>query len=285
MRQFNVLRPQNIDEALKLFVRYQEQGCLFLAGGTDILPLCRKGALAPSFLIDLTNLGLNTIRQTSSAVSIGTACTFCQVERSRLVERFFPALKQAGAAVGCVQTRNLATIGGNICSAVPSADSAPALLIAEAKLTAVSPGGERLIELSDFFFSSRQSTLHPGELVKEIMLPYPHPQTRSVFLKIGRRRALSLAIVNTALSLQIDQGKMRQVRVAVGACSPIPQRLKQVEEYLEGLSYTAVNSEELELLVAGELSPIDDLRASAQYRNIAAAALIRRGLKQLYAIE
>jgi CO/xanthine dehydrogenase FAD-binding subunit len=281
MNHFKILEPECMSEAFSLYEQHADAGCMFLSGGTDIVPLLRKEVVSSAFLIDLRKLGLDAITETPDGVEIGAACTLKKICASRLISYYYPAMCLAASSIGCVQTRGLATLGGNLCSALPSNDTAPAALIHSAKLIAESVDGIRIIEADNFFAGPRKSILLPGEILTKIILPTRKRDTISHFIKFGRRRALTLAIVNEAISAVVRDWRLSEVRLAVGACAPTPLRLYVVEEYLENRRFDDIDEKTVGALTRVALSPIDDIRASAEYRKVLASSLVCKSLRQI----
>ncbi|RPJ32148.1 MAG: xanthine dehydrogenase family protein subunit M, partial [Planctomycetaceae bacterium] len=231
MRSFEISFPSTVSEAVTFLGR---EGARPIAGGTDLLCHMRAGLLAPACLVDLSGLSLSYVRQHDGLVQIGAMTPCSDLVGSPLVRKQLPDLAEAAAQIGGVQTRNMATLGGNLCSAVPSADSAPPLLVHEAHVRIAGPQGERLLPLDRLFVGPRKTALQAGEFVVEIQVPVPQPRTGAAFFKLGRRRALTLAIVNAAarLSLGSDGETVESVCIAVGAVAPIPLRARQAESLL-----------------------------------------------------
>jgi CO/xanthine dehydrogenase FAD-binding subunit len=137
MKNFELIRPETLAEAFSVLKAKKEEKIFILAGGTDLLPVMRAGVLDVDYLLDITGLGFNEISETADGITIGALCTFKQVYTNPLVQKNFPDLCKAASSIGAVQTRGIATIAGNVCSAVPSLDSAPTLLIHEARFKLV----------------------------------------------------------------------------------------------------------------------------------------------------
>src|SRR5512146_2609943 len=178
-------------------------GAVPLAGGTDLLIHIRAGVKSPRHLVDLSGLGLSYVCQDNGLVKIGAMTTFQEILESDIVRRDLACLAESAAEIGAVQTRNMATVGGNICSAVPSADSAPPLLVLDAQLKIAGCQGERVLPLDRFFSGPKKNVLQPGEFLVEIQVPVPPARTGTRFLKIGRRKAMTLAVVNAAARVSL----------------------------------------------------------------------------------
>jgi CO/xanthine dehydrogenase FAD-binding subunit len=250
-----------------------------LAGGTDHYA-SRVGELRDEHILDLTAVAaLRGIRKERDGWRIGATATWSDVIRARLPPAF-DALKQAAREVGGMQIQNAGTVAGNLCNASPAADGVPPLLALEAAVELRSARGARELPLAEFVHGPRRTALQPGELVVAIRVPEPAPGTRSRFLKFGARRYLVISIAMVAVALEMRRRIVLSARVAVGACSPVACRLPGLEAALVGTRAVDVAVLPNEKHLA-ELGPIDDVRASAQYRREAALILVRRALHEL----
>ena len=272
-------RPAELEAALTLIA---EPGARILAGGTDIFPAAGERPLAGRH-IDVTGVkALRALSLAPEAIRIGAALTWSDIAKAELPPAF-DALKEAAREVGGVQIQNRGTIAGNLCNASPAADGVPPLLILGAEVEIASLRGPRRLPLAEFVTGNRRTALAPDEIVTAIVVPTPSPTMRSTFLKLGARRYLVISIVMVAILLDIESGVVREARVAVGACSAAAKRLPDVERRLAGAPARAG----LGATVAGDdlaaLAPIDDLRASADYRRDAALILIRRAVEDCLA--
>jgi carbon-monoxide dehydrogenase medium subunit len=261
LNTFEYLKPASLGEALSVLDGLKEKKTQVLAGGTDLIPWLRGRVKDVDYLIDLADAGLDHILFDSDSnqaqARIGAMVTF---------------------QVGAVQTRNQATIGGNLCSAVPSLDGAPALLVLGATLRLEAQGSARLVPIEQFFLGPRRTLLQPGEVLTEIIVPLRRDFTAS-FLRLGRRKALTLSIVNAAAGLAMDRQQVSEARIALGAVAPTPIRAYQAEQLLKGQKLTPQLFAEAAAVAATETSPISDLRASADYRRKISVVLVRRALE------
>lgn len=259
-------------------------GAVPLAGGTDLLIHIRAGVKSPRHLVDLSGLGLSYVRQEDGLVKIGAMTTFQEILESDIVRRDLTCLAESAAEIGAVQTRNMATVGGNICSAVPSADSVPPLLVLDAQVKLAGCQGERVLPLDRFFSGPKKNVLQPGEILVEIQVPVPPARSGTRFLKIGRRKAMTLAVVNAAarVSLSMDARAIAGVRIAMGAVAPVPLRAVKAEMMLENCEPSEESFERAAALAADEISPISDLRAPAAFRRQVAQVLVKRSLMQAW---
>jgi len=178
------------------------------------------------------------------------------------------------------QVRNRGTIAGNICNAVPSADSAPALLTIGARLKLISQKSQRTVGIEDFFTGPSRTALTDEEILAEILLPDMPPNSKGVYLKLTPRRAMDLAIVGVAAVAVPEDGVCKDIRIALGAVAPTPLRAKKAEEVLKGQKFDDNLIEKAAKTAAGQARPIDDHRASAEYRRDMVEVLVRRAIKQ-----
>jgi CO/xanthine dehydrogenase FAD-binding subunit len=279
--RFDYLAPTTLAEAISLLSRHKGKARI-IAGGTDLVPkLKRREIKAPEYIIDLKGIpGLDKITPDNGGMTIGPLVTIGAVEASPHLRQNFPILAQAARSMASPQVRNRGTIAGNICNAVPSADSGPALLTLGARLKIISPKGERTISIEDFFTGPNQTTLTDEEILAEIRLPVMPPNTKGEYLKLGPRRAMDLAIVGVAALVTAQDGVCKDIRLALGAVAPTPIRAKKAEAVLKGQKPTEETIEKAAKAAAGEAKPIDDHRASAEYRREMVAVLVKRAITQ-----
>lgn len=279
------LRPTTLEEALALRAQAGETPLTLLAGGTDVYPVrTHKSAWFQPFSRDVLDLGavpeLSGIQHDGAGTRIGATATWSAIAEAGLPPAF-DALKQASRQVGGVQIQNRGTIGGNLCNASPAADGVPPLLALDAQVELASLRGHRRLPLSAFVLGNRRTALATDEILVAIHVPAQPPEARSTFLKLGARAYLVISIASVAAIIASDgAGLVSTARIAVGACSAAPQRLATLEARLIGQPAgdlaTLVQPEDL-----AALAPIDDVRASAAYRQDAALVLVRRALAQL----
>ncbi len=212
----NYNAPVTMDEALALLGQASGSAQI-IAGGTDLLPRMRAGLLNPNLLIDLRTLDLAEIRQEDNFVYLGAQVTHSQVLESEIMSRHYPALGVACGQIGGPSIRNRGTLAGNLINASPAADAAPPLLVYDADLLLVSEGAERWLPLADFFLGPGQTALARDEILKELRLPLPSRRTATAFLKLGKRKAMAIAVVSVAVRLTVNNGaEINQVRIALG---------------------------------------------------------------------
>jgi carbon-monoxide dehydrogenase medium subunit len=282
LREFEYLEPSSLSEALSLLDQHSKAAKIF-AGGTDLLVNMKEGELSPGYLIDIKGIpGQEYIKyDKKKGLRIGALTTIRQIEISRVVREQFLPLAQAAKVLGSVQVRNRATIGGNLCNASPSAETAPPLLVLGAKVKLVGSRAERMLPLEEFFVGPGLTVLDK-EILTEIIVPPPSPHTRGVYISISRRRAVDLALVGVAVAAVIDpdKGQWKEVKIALGAVGPTPMRAPKAERILNGKRIETALIEEAAQIASDEAVPISDVRASAWYREDMVRVLVQRALEQ-----
>ncbi len=271
-------RPETMAEALRILAAGP---ATIAAGCTDLLAAAQQRTLEGPVL-DITGVdALRGIEVSAGSVRIGAAVTWSDVVRADLPPAF-EMLRQAAIEVGSVQIQNAATVAGNICNASPAADGVPCLLALDAEVELSSLTGLRRVPLSAFITGVRQIDLRTGEMVTALWVPPSGMSGISRFRKLGARRYLVISIAMVAVRLVIEDGRVAQIAIAVGACSAVAARLTRLEGALTGLPadaalWRAVQDD----LILPALAPIDDIRADGPYRAHAAAELVRRALRDL----
>jgi aerobic carbon-monoxide dehydrogenase medium subunit len=280
VKEFEYLAPQSIQQALEWLNTYRGRARV-LAGGTDLYLRLRKGVFLPDYVIDLKRVpGLDYIGSNrGGGVQIGPTTLQDDIARSSLIQQLYPAFAEAALWVGAVQTRNRATVVGNLCNASPAADTAPALLSYGAQVKIASAQGERTIPLEEFFVGPGKTALQDNELVAEIILPAPQPHTGAAFFR-RTRTAMDIAVVCGAAMLQLTNGTCENARIALGAVGPTPLRATRAEAVLRGQALTDQVIAEASRIASEEARPIDDVRSTAEYRREMVRVLTQRGLRQ-----
>lgn len=286
MRPFTYLTPRTLDEAISLHQSHGERA-KYVAGGTDVLVKIKEGKLAPDYLISLKHIiGQDRpfFNPETGELFIGAFCTHRSIERSSLVQRRYPILHDAVKNIGSVQIRNVATIGGNLVNAVPSADGAIPLIALDGRANIYGPKGRRSIELRRFFLGPGQCDLELGEILTEIVIPPLAPRTGSAYFKHGRREAMELPMlgVGVLLSLEEDMVTCAKARICLGVAAPTPFRALQAEKHLEGKPVDEGHLTEAGQIAGGESKVRDSIRGVAWYRREMVGVLVKRmGLKAL----
>lgn len=280
MSAYSYVYPRTLAEVL--LVLSKEKDVRVLAGGTEILPRLRRGLEKPGILLDISRTELNYIKLEENRFGIGAATLIDSIEYDHKIKNSLPALAEAAFEVGGVQTRNLGTIGGNICVAIPSADLVIPLLVFNAMLKIRSLVGEKEVPLASFFLDPRRTILAPDEIVTEIMIKTPPKVSGSAFCKIGRRKAMRLSVLNAAAYLEIEDNVLKNVRLAMGTVAPVPLRLYHTETFLTGRPYGKEQIAGAAKILQEEINPRDSMRASASYRREIAPVVMERVIAKAY---
>ncbi len=266
MKDYDYLKPKNLDEVFSLMKSYGKKA-MFIAGGTDVMVGIRNRKFAPEALISLRGLkDLAYIEKREDAYHIGALTTHRMLETSSLVQRELSALHDGASQVGSVQIRNVATVGGNICNAAPSADTAGPLLALDAEVVLNGPQGERKVPLSEFFTGPSQTVRKWDEVLVEFQIPLQMEEFGSAYHKHSRRKAMDLPILGVAVSLKVRGETLEDARVALSVAAPTPIRALKTEEFLKGRTVDAAVLKEAGKIAAREASPRDSLRGKAWYR-------------------
>lgn len=281
MIRFDFLEPASLDEAMSLLREYGDDARV-LAGGTDLLPRLKQRLLNIKYLINLKKVpGLTGIvLDSKQGLRIGSLTTMRDLEQSGLIRDSYKVLWEAAGAVGSVQVRNLATVGGNLCHAAPSAETAAPLLALEAHVNIAGPSGERQIQLKDFFAGPGKNVMQKGEILKEIIIPPLLPRTGGHYFKLGSRQAMDIAVVGVASVVTMKDGICSKCRIALGAVAPTPVRAMKAENLLQGKKLEPQILEKAGLQAMEEAKPISDHRGSAEYRKEMVKALTIRTVQE-----
>ena len=283
MHWFDYCAPKGLEEALDIFAEYGERAKA-LAGGTDLIIFMEKGRLKPDLVVEIPFCPpFVGVEATDSHIRIGSRTTMRELETSFLIRERIPILAEAASKVGSLQIRNLATIGGNICTASPAGDTLPALLVLDASVRLVSKGGERTIPLREFFLGPGETVRRADELLTEVIVPIPPYRSGWSFYKLSVRRYMDIAIVNVATLIQVNEnGFITDAKIALGSVAPTPIRVYESEERLKGNIINDILLDEVGRLAQEASSPITDQRGTAEYRRIMVYRLTKRVVKEAY---
>jgi len=269
-------RARTLEEALEV---RGAQDVTVLAGGTDVYPAKTAragwGDMRHPDVLDISAIkSLRGITEEKGKLRFGALVTWTELKRSALPPAF-AGYQAAAREVGGVQIQNRGTLVGNICTASPAGDGIPCLMTLDAEVELRSLSGSRIVPIGDFFVGYRQTALRPDEIVTAVLIPKSAPGARGLFAKLGARKYLVISIVMAAAVLTADEdGIIKAARVAVGACTPVARRLTELEQALVGRSLEQA-AEVAGPTHLGALAPIDDVRASANFRHSAALDLVR----------
>lgn len=270
MRRLDIVRPRDLAEA----VRLTTEGGQPLAGGTDLFVRLQKGVARPGFLVYVGELPeLRLVRGTEEEVEIGAAVTHAAILAHPATARV-PVLRLALQTIGSPALRHMGTLGGNLANASPAGDGLVPLYLLDARVNLAGPGGERSLPVAEFVRGPGKTALRPGELIRSITVPLPKDGAQAYFRKVGRRRALLIAVASLGALVWLEEGVIAEARLALGSVAPTVIRPREVERALVGRPLTVEALAELRDALSSAVQPISDLRASADYRRRVAGNLL-----------
>ncbi len=281
---FDLLLPQDQAQALAMLADCVDaERVMPLAGGTNLIVDLRARRVAPATLVGLGKLdALRGIGATDGRVTCGPSTTVSDLLRHPAVARHAPSLTQSARLFGGQMVRNAATVAGNLCCGSPAADLVPPLLVLDAEVVLSGRDASRTVPLADFHTGYRQTARRPHELVTSISWPIPPTASANLFYKLARRKGDAITVVGVAVALRAESGRCRGARIALGAVAPVAKRAGAAEALLEGQPLSEALIDAAACQATREASPIDDVRASAEYRRHALRVLTRRLLTQAW---
>lgn len=275
------LKPETLDQALDYLTEYPQ--ATLWAGGTDLVVHLEHKKIKVSEIIDLTSIPeLRFIEDAGDKVRIGALTTIYDIQISPVIKKEFAFLAQAALVLASWQIRTLATIGGNIVTAAPSAETGCPLILLNGNVIVQSKNSERKIPTGQFFKGPGKCDLMPGEIVKEIELAKLPQGYQTIYQKERLRRSMDIALANAACVLKLDGDKCQEVRIGLGAVAPVPMRAVKTEAVLNGQVMSDELIEKAAQTAASECKPITDIRATADYRRDLIHALVKRSLTTMW---
>lgn len=277
--EFVYYNPKSVQELVDTLSGLQSYA--LLAGGTDLLVKMKEKLLRPmpEAIVDMNRIaGLQEIEEREGGLYIGALVSHNTAAESSLIKNKAGIIAEAASQVGSPQIRNMGTIVGNICNASPAADTVPALLVLDGIAEVVGHGGKQDIPLTDLFLGPGRTSLAAGQFISQIKIRQIQTGEGASFLKIGKRKALAIAVINCAVWLKIAQGNIEAVRIAMGSVAPTSIRLYAVEQWLVGKPANEQVFAQAGLMAAQMLKPIDDVRSTARYRTGVARVIVYRSL-------
>jgi CO/xanthine dehydrogenase FAD-binding subunit len=266
--------PTSLDEVLAALAAGGGRSAP-LAGGTDLVPGLRDDRLHLGGLVDLKRVaGLDHLEIVGDELHVGCLVTFTDLLGSSAVIEHAPVLAEMAGMVASVGIRNRATVVGNICTAVPSCDAGPLLLVLDAVVHTVGPGGARTIPIERWFVGPRRTAIRPDEIVTHLTIPLPGPGHGAAYARLSRTRGEDLA----QASVTVLVGPGLRPRVAFAAVAPTAVRARRIEALLGDRGLDAGSIEAAVELVPDEIAPITDVRATARYRSRMCQVMLRRAL-------
>ena len=279
--EFDLEIPSSLGGALEMLGEAGDRDVAPLAGGTNLLVDMRGRRTSPAILVSIGNLPeLRRIEASDGEVAIGGTTTLTDVRNHRDMQRWAPSLLESIQVFAGQMVRNAATVAGNVAYASPAADLVPPLLALDARVRLQSASRSREVPLEAFYTDYKRTERRADELITRIGWPKPAAGSADVFYKLARRKGDAIAVVDVAVGLTVRGGKCERARIALGAVAPIVKRARDAERMLEGEALSAALIEAAARQAAAESSPVDDIRASAEYRRHAVHMLARRLLTQ-----
>ena len=283
--RFEYLEPESIEEALTILSQYQGKSKI-IAGGTDLMLQMRNKAIKPEYVVDITRIpGLDYIAfDDQQGLLLGALTTIRAIETSGELQTKYPIISQAAGQLGSVAIRNVATVGGNLCNALPSAETSQVLVALSAQVRIIGPQGERTVPLEDFFTGVGKTLLQPDEVLLEILVPEPAPHTSGVYIKHSPRGPIDLAIVNITVLMTMEQDHQfcRDAKIVLGAVSPTPLRARKAENVLKGKRVDGALIDRAAQVASEEAHPRHgSIRGSVEYKKEMVRVLMGRALREV----
>ncbi len=285
--RFDYLEPENIKEALALLSQYNGKSNI-MAGGTDLMLQVRYKQIKPEVVIDITRIpGLDDITfDGQGGLRLGALTTIRALETSLELQKRYPIIPQAASQLGSVAIRNVATVGGNLCNALPSAETSQVLVALSAQVRIIGPGGERTLPLEDFFIGVGKTLLRPDELLLEIRVPQIAPHTSGIYIKHSPRGPIDLAIVNITvlITMEPDRKFCRDAKIVLGAVAPTPLRARKAENVLKGNRVDGALIDRAAQVASDEAHPRHgSIRGSFEYKKEMVRVLTGRAIREVTA--
>jgi carbon-monoxide dehydrogenase medium subunit len=276
---FDFVSPRSPEDAVAQ-LRARGPGGRPIAGGTDLLLQIKARTTRPSYVVDLSRLPelARLEDHPNDGLYLGAAVRLRAIQLDPTLQRRYGVLFDGAKLVGSIQIRNLATIGGNLCNAAPSADTAAPLIAANAAAEILGPEGARRVPLEEFFLGPRKTVLGPDEILLGVAVPAPAPRSGGAYLRHTPRNEMDIAVVGVGSTVALDDGRCREARIALAAVGPTPLRAVRAEAALRGVPLTDEAIEEAARIASEEARPIDDVRGTVEFRRHLVTVLTRRTL-------
>lgn len=280
--RFEYLGPETVTETLAMLNEHGQRAKV-LAGGTDLISEMKWGEHKPDYVIALSHVsGLDRIEyDETDGLKLGAMCKIAQIEKSDVIKNNYPILSQAASLLASMEIRNRGTVGGNLCTAAPSADMPPSLLVLEAKAVIASKRGERVLPLEEFFIGPKKTILNHDEVLVRLEVPPLKPNSGGEYVKFGRRRAMEIAMIGVAALVTLEPGKHRCIdaKLALATAAPTPVRAKKAEKILIGKTLDAGLIEDAAQTASKEALPRTSWRTTEEYRRDLIPVLVRRAIQ------
>ena len=282
--KFDYLEAKTIDEACSLLAKYKGKARV-IAGGTDLLVSMKSREITPQYIINIKAIpDLDKVHYSQkNGLTIGALTTLHDIESSPIIRERFPILAAAVHQTGPPHIRNMGTIGGNLCNAAPSADTAPPLIGLGARVKINGLNKERVVAVEEFFVGPGESVLQSDEILTEIQIPNPPPHTQGVYLKLPARTTVDIAVVGVAVVVTLDAKGMNvaDIKIILGAVAPTPIRARIAEDIIKGKAIEDELIERAAQAAEEEARPISDIRGLADYRRQMVKVLVNQAIRQV----
>ena len=273
--------PKTIADAVKLLAAHGEKARP-LSGGTDLIIQLRAGTRRPEYVVDVKSIPeLSRISfSLQHGLHLGAAVSCIEIYENADMRRYYPGLTEAAHLIGSLQIQSRASVGGNLCNGSPAGDSTPALIALGAKARLVGPKGERVVPVETFITGPARTVLQPGELLIELLIDAPAPHSSDAYLRFIPRNEMDIAVVGVggAITLDLDDDRVVDARIALGAVGPTPIFAAEASKALIGKKFDAAALDNAARLATSVATPIDDMRGTAEYRRHIVGVLTRRVL-------
>jgi CO/xanthine dehydrogenase FAD-binding subunit len=281
---FRFFRPTELQELLEFKAREGSRARI-LDGGSNVLVYINEGSISGGTLVDVKSLGaIQGIEERDGRLEIGAGELIADIMDSELVRQKIPFLREALKKFANPLVRNMATLAGNIADSSPIGDTIPPLLVLEAEVVVASAKGERVIALEEFFTGPGKNLLEDEEIIRKVRFPLP-ARGAGGHIKLGLRRGTSCSVASVAVWLVAERNRVEDIRIALGGVAPTPIRVRKTEETFKGQSLDWDRIAELSKRVTEEISPITDVRGSAEYRRQVSASLLAKAVRQALGLE
>jgi aerobic carbon-monoxide dehydrogenase medium subunit len=278
------LSPETSKEAVSLLAK--EKGKAYvLAGGTDLLVKMKAGMIEPDLVVDIKAIkGMREVKKTASGFVIGAGVPCSALNENAALAKAYPGVVEAANLIGSKQVQGRCTMSGNLCNASPAADSVPALVAANAKVSIVGPKGKRSLKVEDVPTGVGRTALKKGEFIESISLPKRKPRSGDCYLRFIPRTEMDIAVVSAAVNLELDaKGTITSARVALGAVAPTVLLVSAAAKSIIGTKLDDTAKENLAAACSAACRPIDDKRGTVEFRTDVAGVLARRAAETAYA--
>ncbi len=273
--------PKTIADAVKLLAAHGEKARP-LSGGTDLVIQLRAGTRRPEYVVDVKSIPELTRISFSlqHGLHLGAAVSCIEIHENADMRRYYPGLTEAAHLIGSLQIQSRASVGGNLCNGSPAGDSTPALIALGAKARLVGPKGERVVPVETFITGPARTVLQPGELLIELLIDAPAPHSSDAYLRFIPRNEMDIAVVGVggSITLDLDDDRVVDARIALGAVGPTPIFAAEASKALIGKKLDEAALDNAARLATSVATPIDDMRGTAEFRRHIVGVLTRRVL-------